>query len=74
MIQGMYVNLAELLYHWSNVDMFFANAADSEDGFDICTAIYLAIWNVSLCKSHEGIWGVECISTNSQPFLYMNAG
>jgi hypothetical protein len=62
MIQGMCVNLAELLFHWSDVDMFFANTADLEDRFAICTAIYLAIWNVgkviqSPCKSHGGLWG-----------------
>jgi hypothetical protein len=46
----MYVNLAELLFHWSDVDMYFANTAYSEDGFAICTAIYLAIWNVGKVK------------------------
>jgi hypothetical protein len=49
-IQGMCVNLAELLFHWSNVDMFFANTSDSEYGFAICAAIYLAIWNVVKVK------------------------
>jgi len=43
MIQVKYGNLAELLFCWSEVDMFFANTADLEDRFAICTAIYLAI-------------------------------
>ena len=50
MIRGMYVNLAVLLFHWSDFDMFFANIAVSEDGFAVCTAIYLAIWNVGKVK------------------------
>jgi hypothetical protein len=45
MIRGMYGNLAELIFYWSDVDMFFANTANLEDRFAICTAIYLAIWN-----------------------------
>jgi hypothetical protein len=30
--------------------MSFANTADSEDDFAVCTAIYLAIWNVGKVK------------------------
>jgi len=49
-MQGIYVTLTELLFHRSNVDMVFANNAESEDSFAICTAICLAIWNVGKVK------------------------
>lgn len=31
--------------------MFFANTTGLEDDFAICTAIYLAIWNLGKVKS-----------------------